>query len=94
MYSAPRLTLRDRRAGRLSRNDSIANSRNLTGAEEEVIVKYVLKLVEHGHPPRLLDVANMANSLREERGLGPVGLNWASTFVLRTLELKIKFNRK
>ena len=94
MYNAPRSTLRDRRAGRLSRDDSTANSRNLTSAEEEVIVKYVLELVKHGHPPQLLDVANMANSLQEERSLGPVGSNWASTFVSRTPELKVKFNRK
>ena len=46
MYNAPRSTLRDRRVGRPSRNDTMANSRNLTSAEEEVIVKYVLELVE------------------------------------------------
>ena len=94
IYSVPRTTLHARRVGRPSRDDSMANSRNITNAEEEAIVKYVLELVEHGHPPRLLDVANMANCLREERGLGPVGSNWASTFVSRTPELKVKFNRK
>lgn len=36
----------------------------------------------------------MANSLREERSLGPVGSNWASTFVSRQPELEVKFNRK
>jgi hypothetical protein len=36
----------------------------------------------------------MANSLRAERGLGHVGLNWPSTFVKRQPELIVKFNRK
>jgi hypothetical protein len=36
----------------------------------------------------------MANSLRAERGLGQVGLNWPSTFVKRRPELKTKFSRK
>jgi len=36
----------------------------------------------------------MANSLRAERGLGHVSLNWPSTFVKRQPELIVKFNRK
>ena len=75
IYSVPRSTLHQQRAGRPSRDNTIANSRNLTNAEEEVIIKYVLKLVKHGYPPQLLDVANIANSLQEERGLGPISLN-------------------
>jgi hypothetical protein len=52
-----------------------------------VIVKHILYLVKRGFPPRLLAVANIANSLRVERGLGYVGLNWPSTFIKRQLEL-------
>jgi hypothetical protein len=52
-----------------------------------VIVEYILYLVKRGFPPRLLAVADMANSLRAERGLGHVGLNWPSTFVKRQPEL-------
>jgi hypothetical protein len=59
------------------------NLRNLTDTEERVIVEHIVDLVERGFPCRLQDVADMANSLRAERGLGYVGLNWASTFVLR-----------
>ena len=59
------------------------NSRNLTPAEEQVIVAYILELVTRGESPRLAAVADMANSLRNERGLAPVGINWASTFVSR-----------
>jgi uncharacterized protein YoaH (UPF0181 family) len=61
----------------------MANSRNLSNTEEQVIVEHILKLVAWGFPPRLADVATMANSLRAKRNLGYIGLNWPSTFVKR-----------
>ena len=67
---------------------------NLTKLEEGVVVEHILELVTRGFPPRLAVVADMANSLRAERNLGPVGVNWPSTFVKRCPELIIKFNRK
>jgi hypothetical protein len=94
IYSVPRKTLSDRRAGQPSRADSIANSRSLTNNEERVIVEHILELVARGFPPRLAAVADMANSLRAERNLGHVGVNWPSTFVKRQPELVVKFNRK
>ena len=94
IYKVPRSTLSDQRTGRPSRADSMANSRKLDNNEEEVIVKHVLELDARGFSPRLSDVATMANSLRAERNLGPVGVNWPSTFVKRHPELKVKFNRK
>jgi uncharacterized protein YoaH (UPF0181 family) len=94
IYTVPRTTLRDRRAGRPSRADTMANSRNLTATEEQVIVEHILELVARGFPLRLAAVADMANSLRAERNLGHVGLNWPSTFVKRQPELTVKFNRK
>ena len=39
-------------------------------------------------------VANIANSLRAERGLGHISLNWPSTFVKRQPELIVKFSCK
>jgi hypothetical protein len=48
-----------------------------------VIIEHILYLVKRGFPPRLLAVADMANSLRAERGLGYISLNWPSTFVKR-----------
>jgi hypothetical protein len=87
IYRVPQKTISDRRAGRLSRADSIANSRALDENEEQVIVKHILYLDERGFPPRLSAVAGMANSLRAERGLGQHGLNWPSTFVKRQPEL-------
>ena len=71
----PRSTLHQRRAGRPSRADTMANSRNLTNTEEQVIVQHVLELVARGFPPRLAAVADIANSLRAERSLGYVSLN-------------------
>jgi hypothetical protein len=59
-----------------------------------VIIKHILYLVKQGFPPRLSAVADMANSLRAERSLGHVGLNWPSTFIKRQLELQVKFSRK
>jgi hypothetical protein len=94
LYNAPRTTLRDRLTGRPSRVDTMANSQNLTAAEEQVVVAYILELVTRGEHPRLAAVADMANSLRKERGLAPVGSRWASTFVSRQEELKTVFNRK
>ena len=94
IYRVPQATLSKRRAGQPSRADSIANSRKLDNNEEEVIVSYILELDARGFSPRLADVAIMANSLRAERNLGPVGSNWPSTFVKRHPELTVKFNRK
>jgi hypothetical protein len=51
------------------------NSRNLTTAEEQIIVTYILELVTRGESPRLIAVADIANSLQKERGLAPVGIN-------------------
>ena len=71
----PRTTLRDRRARQPLRTDTMANLQNLTATKEQVIVKYVLKLVARGFPLRLAAVADIANSLRAERNLSYVSLN-------------------
>jgi hypothetical protein len=72
----------------------IANSRNLDNYKEQVLLKHILDLDARGFGLRLAAVADMANSLRAERGLGHAGTRWASTFVKRHPELKVKFNRK
>ncbi|USP79293.1 putative transposase [Curvularia clavata] len=94
LYNVSRTTLRQRRDGRDSQADRRPKTMNLTKLEEEVVVEHILDLGSRGFPPRLADVANMANSLRAERNLGQVGQNWPSTFVKRRPELKVKFNRK
>jgi hypothetical protein len=35
-----------------------------------VVIKYILKLVARGFPPRLAAVADIANSLRAKRNIG------------------------
>jgi hypothetical protein len=45
IYRVPKTTLRDRRARRPSRADTMANSRNLSNTKEQVIVEHILKLV-------------------------------------------------
>jgi hypothetical protein len=51
------------------------NLRRLDNNKEQVIVKHILYLVKQGFPPRLLAIANIANSLRAERSLGYISLN-------------------
>jgi hypothetical protein len=51
------------------------NSSNLTKLEEDVVAKHIIDLVERGFPPRLAEVADMANSLRAERNIGYISLN-------------------
>ena len=67
---------------------------NLTKTEEGVVVEHILELITRGFPPKLAAVADMANSLRAERNLGQVGLNWPSIWVKRRREFTMKFNRK
>jgi uncharacterized protein YoaH (UPF0181 family) len=67
--------LRKQRARRPLRADTIANLQNLTNTKEQVIVKYILKLIAQGFPLRLAAIANIANSLRAERNLGHISLN-------------------
>ena len=88
------LTLSRRRAGQTPQADRWPKTMNLTKLEEDVVVEHILELVTRGFPPRLADVASMANSLRAERNLDQVGQNWPSTFVKRRSELVTRFNRK
>jgi hypothetical protein len=43
---------------------------NLTKTKEGVVIKYILKLITRGFPPRLAAIADIANSLRAERNIG------------------------
>ena len=45
----------------------MANSRNLTATEEQVIIEHILELVTRGFPLRLAAVTDIANSLRAKR---------------------------
>ena len=93
-YNVSYTTLYHQRAGRPSQADRRPTTISLDKTKEEVIIQHILDLVERGFPPRLADVADMANSLRAERNLAQVGPRWPSTFVKRRPELQVKFNRK
>jgi hypothetical protein len=94
IYRIPRSTLSTRSAGTTFIHDCTPESTKLLKTEEEVIVQHILDLDARGFPPQLAAVADMANSLRAERHLGHVGINWASTFGRHRPEVKVKFNRK
>jgi hypothetical protein len=51
------------------------NLSNLTKLEEDVVAKHIINLVKRGFPPRLAEVADIANSLRIERNIGYISLN-------------------
>jgi hypothetical protein len=92
--SVPQRTINYQRAGRTLQPDCWPKSRNIDKLEEEGVAKHIPELVTHGFSPRLAAVADMANSLRAERSLGLVGVNWPSTFVKQCPELTTKFNCK
>jgi len=94
LYDVPEVTIRHRRNGRRARRDIPANSRNLTNLEEQTIVQYVIELSIRAFPPRLYDVEDMANHLRRERDVPPVGKRWAYNFVKRQLELRTCYTRR
>jgi hypothetical protein len=48
---------------------------NLTKLKEDVVAEHIINLVERRFPSRLVEVANIANSLRAERNIGYVSLN-------------------
>jgi hypothetical protein len=54
VYSVPRTTVRDQRAGRRSRRDCEPNSKRLTKLEEEAIVKHILEQDLRGISPSKL----------------------------------------
>ena len=94
LYNVPETTLRRRRAGRPARRDIPANSRSLTDLEEQTIVQYIIELSARAFPPRLSGVEDMANHLRRERDMPPVGQRWAHNFVKRQPKLRTRYTRR
>jgi hypothetical protein len=94
IYEVNRMTLTRRRAGQSTRQDTRPNLTNLTESEEQAIIQYILELVTRSFPPRLRGVEEIANYLLRVRDAPPVGKNWASKFVKRQLELRIRWVRK
>lgn len=93
VYTVPRSTLQDRRAGRRSRRDYEPKSKRLTKLEEEVIVQRVLDESLRGVPPSKGNIRDMADKLLGERDGKPVGKNWVDNFIKRTPELRTRWSR-
>ena len=87
VYTVPRSTLQDRRAGRRRRRDCEPNSKRLTKLEEEAIVERILEQSLRGLPPLKLEVQDMANKLLRERGAKPVSKNWVDNLVLSLIHI-------
>lgn len=94
IYGVYDRTIRRRRDVSTARRDIVSNSTKLTQSEEEVIVQYVTELCTQSFPPRLRGVEEMANPLLRTRDTSAVGKNWASNFVRRRPELRMRFSRK
>jgi hypothetical protein len=92
-FNVPRMTLRDRRAGRPARHECQPNSKKLTQLEEEVIVRHILDLDQRGFGPTYTAARDMANKLLAARSAGRVGVHWPRNFVKRTDSLTTRFNR-
>ena len=90
VYTVPRLTLQDQRAGRRPRHDCEPNSKRLTKLEEEAIVIRVLDQSNRGLPCLKADVQDMADKLLKERGSKPTGKNWVDNFIKRTPKLRTR----
>jgi hypothetical protein len=93
IYNIPRMTMRDRRAGKPARRDCQPNSKKLTQLEEEVIVSYILDLDRRGFAPTYEAVRDIADKLLAARGAGQVGVHWPRNLVKRTDSLTTCFNR-
>jgi hypothetical protein len=51
------------------------NLSNLTKLKENVVTKHIINLIKRRFPSRLIEVANIANSLRVKRNIGYISLN-------------------
>jgi hypothetical protein len=71
--------------------DILANSRKLTDLEESVLVQYILDLATKGFPPRISVVEDIVDRLLATYDAQRVGTRWASNFVKRRPELRIRF---
>lgn len=73
-----------------SRRDCTTNLMLPAKTEEDLVRNHILALNQGGYSLQFSDVKVMANPLLAERPCW----KWASTFVKRRPELKVKFNQK
>jgi hypothetical protein len=53
----------------------MSNLSNLTKLKEDVVTKYIINFIKRRFLSRLVEIANIANSLRVERNIGYISLN-------------------
>lgn len=94
IYNVADRTLRRRLSGRLSRLDTMPNSRKMFDLEGSCIVRYILELEAQGYPPRVSHVEDMANRLLDQRGASRVRNNWTSNFIRRHQVFQTRFTRR
>ncbi len=92
-YKVNHKTLYRRINGGTSREDYTPSSKRLSYIEEEVIVKNILELDAQGLSPTTRLVKEMADAICKSRGVPPVGVKWANTFIKRTPALEVKLGR-
>ncbi len=93
IYEVPESTVRRRMAGKTSKADTHHGQLNLTAAEEEAIIRYVIDLDSRGFSPRRCDVRDMADLLMAKRGARHVGKCWTDRFIKRQPKLRTRFSR-
>jgi hypothetical protein len=92
-YNVPKTSLWKRIKGILAREDYTLTNKKLTSAEEEVLLRDILRLDAQGLSPTLSLVRGMADTICRARGGMAVGVNWAANFIKRTPALEVKLGR-
>jgi hypothetical protein len=80
-------------AGRPGKADTTNGRANLTPAEEEAIVQYILDQDARGFCFRKVDVQDIADLLMDKRGAQRVGRCWTTRFIHRRPEIRTRLTR-
>lgn len=92
-YNISKATLARRINRSTSRENYTPLNKKLSQAEEDAILKEILKLDSQGLSPTISLVKEMADTICHARGAAPVGVNWANKFIQRTPALTVKLGR-
>ena len=92
-YNVSKATLARRINGGTPREDYILFNKKLNQAEEEVLVKEILKLDSQGLSLTISLIKEMADSIYKVKGIACIGVKWITNFVQRIPALTIKLGR-
>ncbi|QIX00721.1 hypothetical protein AMS68_006238 [Peltaster fructicola] len=93
-FNVPKSTLQARLNGRASRRDSIANHRNLTPTEEQMLLQKILDMDRRGFSPTHPQITEMASTILRARTGKSVGKRWSMNFVRRSPQLRTRMSRR